>query len=284
MKTLSPEKMRLHGLNRRFLLLAGSWALLFFPTFTRLADYGWRSADYDHGWYVVPVFLFLLWHRRELLAPAAGLSRLGLLLFSSGIAAYLFGAVNRFMFLEASAIFLVTAGLMRLELDARSWRILRFPLLYLLLVIPPPAMVLDAVTMPLKKVSMLGAYGLLRLLHIPVESYGVVLQIGTHQMFIADACSGFRSIITMTALSSVYLFFQPFSSRAKAWLLAAVVPISILSNVLRLTLTGFISWHYGHERAEGFFHSFSGAVLFVIAAVLFLCLMEAAHAFARKKS
>jgi len=178
------------------------------------------------------------------------------------------------MFLEAFSFCLVTWGLFLTKLTRASVKELAFPLAFLLFLVPPPVLAIDMATMPLKMISMSGAHALLNLARIPAESFGAVLQVGTHQMFIADACSGFRSMVTLLALGSVYLHLQPIAARRKLFLFLAIIPIGICSNIIRLFVTGAIAWNFGHERAEGFFHSFSGGLLFILATFSFIILLE----------
>lgn len=265
-------------------LLIVSAAAMFVPTFRRLAAYGWDAAEYDHAWFILPLFVFFLWHARGVLARETALPASAVFSFAAGTALFLFSSINHFVFLEAFSFCLVVWGLLRLKLNAASCRFLSLPMFLLLFIVPPPSLAIDLVTFPLKQVSIVGSKAVLSLAQIPVVSYGVVLQVGTHKMFIADACSGFRSIISLLALATAYLHFQPGSLKKKIWLLLAVVPIGILANIIRLSATGAIAWYFGHEKAEGFFHDFSGAVLFMFAIIFFILLLEVTRAAGAKKA
>jgi len=161
-------------------------------------------------------------------------------------------------------------GVFRLRLTKESFKHVLFPLAYLLFLIPPPSIVIDSITFPLKKIASVGSHWVLSSFNLPVELYGVILKVGGHELFIADACSGFRSIVTLLALGAVYVYFQDTANWKKWAIFASVVPIAIFANIFRICLTGLIAYKWGPEKAEGFFHDFSGIVLFFITV---LCLM-----------
>ncbi|MBI3617228.1 MAG: exosortase/archaeosortase family protein, partial [Candidatus Omnitrophica bacterium] len=131
---------------------------------------------------------------------------------------------------------------------------------------------IDSLTFPLKKIASIGSHLVLSGFNLPVELYGVILKVGGHELFIADACSGFRSIVTLLALGAVWVYFQDTSNMKKWAIFTSVVPIAIFANIFRICLTGLIAYKWGAEKAEGFFHEFSGMVLFFIT-VLFLMLL-----------
>jgi len=239
-------------------------AMVFASTFYKLATMGWRYADYTHAYFILPISLFLIWLQRKNLVKAESGQLSGGLLFVIGILVYMFSAINGFMFLEATAFVLVMWGVFRLRFTKGSFVYLLFPLAYLIFLIPPPALAIDMVTFPLKKLAAYGSHLVLGLFNLPVELYGVILKVGEHELFIADACSGFRSIVTLLALGAVYVYFQDTSKSKKWFIFASVLPIAIIANIFRICLTGMIAYKWGSERAEGFFHDFSGMVLFFV--------------------
>lgn len=271
-KTRAKIKSLLKGWDAADLAILGSVMVTFAPTFYRLATIGWKSADYTHAYFILPISLFLIWLNREKLVKSEGCHLSGAVLFVSGVLAYIYSAINAFMFLEAASFILVLWGVFRMRLTKESFACLRFPLAYLVFLIPPPGIVIDSLTFPLKKIASIGSHWVLFLFHMPVELYGVILKVGGHELFIADACSGFRSVVTLLALGAVYVYFQDASNLKKWAIFISVVPIAIFANIFRICLTGLIAYRWGSEKAEGFFHEFSGIVLFFIT-VLFLMLL-----------
>ena len=245
--------------------------LMFVPTFYRLVTLGWKSADYTHAYFILPISLLLMWGKRKELhasgdspQKAGTVPISGWVVFGVGILAYMYSSVNNFMFLEATSFVLVMWGIFKLRLTKESFAKVLFPLAYLVFLIPPPSIVIDSITFPLKKIASIGSYWVLVFFKLPVELYGVILKVGDHELFIADACSGFRSIVTLLALGAVYVYFQSTSAFKKWMIFLSVVPIAIVANISRICLTGLISYKLGLELAEGFFHEFSGGVMFFI--------------------
>lgn len=236
--------------------------VMFAPTLARLQNIGWQSADYDHAIFILPIALWLIWRQRERLQVSDRIPLSGLLIFAAGVLAYIYAATNAFMFLEAGAFVAVVWGAFRLRVTRESFGAILFPLSYLLFLIPPPGLVIDSLTFPLKQIAAQGSSLVLGMFGLPVQLYGVVLRVGEQELFIADACSGFRSLVALLALGSLLVYFAD-TTRGRKWLLfLSIVPLAIGANVLRIALTGWIAHQWGSEAAEGFFHGVSGLILF----------------------
>ena len=261
--TLRKEARRTPSFDWADVLIAAALSLLFYPTFHRLAVLGWPSADYTHAYFLVPISAWLFFRQRKHLQKTESIPAVGIILFAAALLLTVFSALNRFMFLEAFSFVLMVWALFRIRFTGESLRPLRFPLAYLLFLVPPPQLAVDLATLPLKKISTAGSYFLLKIVGLPVEVRGAILKVGEYELFVSDACSGFRSMVALLALGALYAYFAQ-TSRAKQWVLfAAVVPLGILGNILRIFLTGCISYFFGVQYAEGFFHEFSGGLLFL---------------------
>jgi exosortase len=180
-----------------------------------------------------------------------------------GVVIYLFSALNGFMFLEALSFVIIFWAIFKLRFTPESFKKMFFPLVYLLFLVPPPGVAIDAVSLPLKKISTMGAFLLLKSFHFPVDIYGVILSVGGKELLIGDACSGFRSISTLLALGAIYAYYQNISFQKKWIVFISVIPIAIVGNIARIAVTGVIVYYLGLKYAEGFFHSISGLILFV---------------------
>ncbi len=245
------------------ILVAVSAGIMFGPTFCRLATLGWIQADYTHAYFIFPIFIWLVARKKKLLAKSEDLSLFGAVLFTAGLTVYVFSALSRFMFLEGVSLVVVVWGLFKLKFTRESYKKILFPLAYLIFLIPPPKLVIDTVTSPLKIISTDGSYFLLKLVHLPVSVHGAILKVGEYELFVADACSGFRSMVTLLALGALYSYLQPLSAKKKWTLFLSTIPLGIAGNTLRLFLTGCIAHFAGIRYAEGFFHELSGAVMFI---------------------
>lgn len=248
--------------------------VMFTPTFYRLATLGWKSTDYTHAYFILPISLWLIFKRRDALLKSNNISTSGAVLFVLGLISYLFAALNEFMFLEAFSFVLMVWAVFKLKLNKKSFKKILFPIVYLLFLVPPPSMAIDMITFPLKKISTYGSYFILKISQVPVRVYGAILKVGGHELFMADACSGFRSLITLLALGALYAYFQRTSLGKKWFIFLSVFPLAILGNILRISITGFISYFAGIKYAEGFFHTFSGLFLFLFTVLGLIVLTE----------
>ncbi len=255
-------------------LVAGALIFMFSFTFYRLVTLGWKSADYTHAYFILPISLWLIWQKRALLVSSEYISKGGVALFAVGLIIYLYAGLNDFMFLDAVSFVLMMWAVFPMRFTGESVRKIIFPLTYLLFLIPPPGIAIDSLTMPLKTISMYGSFMLLKLFHLPVEVSGAILKVGEHELFIADACSGFRSMTTLLALGAIYAYSQGTTLKKKWVIFLSVIPLGIIGNILRITATGMISYFIGKKYADGFFHEFSGMVLFVFTALALIGISE----------
>lgn len=253
-------------------LALGVLALLL-PTYLRLNGTLWNDEAYEHGIIVTLVFWWLAWRKREELqvlptvgAPVAG----GIVLFI-GLFLYFVGRSQNLPLFEVMAHIPILAGVLLLVWGPAALRVLWFPLLFLVFMIPLPGFVLVAMTSRLKQYVSVAAETLLYHAGYPIARDGVVISIGPYRMLVADACSGLNSIYSLAALGVLYMHL----TYQKGWLrngvlLAAIVPIACVANVVRVMVLILITYHFGDEAGQGFLHSTSGVLLFVFALLALL--------------
>jgi exosortase B len=274
MSTVLEQRTLAHdepGRWRPWLAVALGLALLYVPTCFEFARTLWRDDAYAHGPVMLAVFAWLVWRGRSALVDDSGARSpvAGGVLVAIGLVLYIIGRSEELALFEAASILPVMAGTL---LVMRRWTAVRrfaFALALLLFVVPVPGFVLDAVTAPLKTAVSASVATLLQALGYPVERAGVVLQMGGHQLLVADACSGMNSIYSLIALALVYVHLTGPSRRARLPLvLAAVVPIAVAANIVRVALLALIAYHFGDGAAEGFLHGFAGILVFALAVVM----------------
>lgn len=255
--------------------VALSFSALFFEVGRKLVS-DWSTDDnYSHGFLVVPVALYLAWERRGQLAAAPSRpSGLGLVVIAGSLLVLAAGTLGAELFLTRVAMVGVLVGVV---LFAYGWvhlRLLAFPLAFLLLMVPLPAIVFNQVALPLQLLaSQVGEAGL-RAFDVPVLREGNVMLLANTTLEVAEACSGIRSLVSLLTLAIVYGYFMD-SRMWVRWVLAlATVPIAVLTNGVRVAGTGLAAHRYGPEAAEGFLHTFSGWLVFVSALALLFGLRE----------
>ena len=193
-----------------------------------------------------------------------------LIIFISGALSYLFGWLQNYMIIAAAALVPFLWGFIGFIYGKKVQRLLLFPILYLFLLVPPPFALLDSVTLPLRYLCAAGVEGLFRLFHFPIEREGLVYIVKGQQMMIDEACSGFRSLITMFSLGLAYAYIIRGSILKKALLVSSVVPLALIGNIARIIVVTLIAVYFGQEAAQGFLHTFSGAIVFLFVVLGFV--------------
>ncbi len=250
-----------------WLVLAAALLALYVPTCLDLARTLWREEDYAHGPIILAVAVFLFWKNgvRFTFAPAkVNLTPFFVLL--AGLAMYVVGrSQNLPLFEVASMIPVIAGGLLAIG-GMAALRRFAFPILFLAFLIPLPGFIMEAATGPLKQFVSAGVANLLGALGYPIERSGVVLDMGGHEMLVADACSGMNSIVSLTALTLLYAHLTgPSAPRRWVTLLASIVPIAIAANVLRVLVLVLVAYHLGDDAAQGAVHTLAGLLVFVTA-------------------
>ena len=247
-------------------LLAALLAVLYAPILRELVWDWWDDPNYSHG-FLVPVFsAYLAWQRRDALAaaPHRG-SWLGLPVVLLGLGALVLGDVGAELFLSRSSLIVVLFGLTLFHLGPAITRLLAFPLAYLAFAIPLPAILFYAVAFPLQTLAAQNAAWTLDLLGVPVLLDGNVIHLSQVTLGVTEACSGIRSLISLLALAVAWAYLTLPGLVSMAILVASAVPITVVANAGRVVATGLIGQAFGIEYATGFFHTFSGWVIFLFA-------------------
>jgi exosortase len=269
--TAVSEPSRMWALPASLFLFA-SLALLYWQVAVELVSDWVTDDNYSHGFLIVPLALYLAWERRHQLALAErDPSTLGLLAVSGGVGLLIVGTLGAEMFLTRISMVPVIAGAVLFVLGWSHLKLLAYPIGILLLMIPVPEIVFNQIAFPLQLLASAFGEWALSTLGIPVLREGNVITLAHTQLEVAEACSGIRSLISLITLGIVYGYFSTPSTALRIVLTLGTIPIAIVANALRVAGTGVAAHLYGPEAAEGFFHSFSGWLVFVAAlATLFV--------------
>jgi exosortase len=254
----------------------------YFPVLQHLVEQWSTDEDVSHGFFVPLVAAFIVWQRRDkILALDYKPAWWGLGVMAWGALQGYVGMLGAELFLQRTSFLISLAGLLLVIGGTRLVRVLAFPLLLLPFMIPIPAVIYNQITFPLQLFASQVAETVLSLFGIPVLRDGNVLELASQKLSVAEACSGIRSLLSLSFLSLVYAYF--FDKRVwMRWvLLVATVPIAILANSGRVTITGILS-EINPELAQGFFHSLEGWIIFLIALVMLIGLHAVIRRFVKQ--
>jgi exosortase len=279
------------------LAIAAALAFVYFTVLVNLGRDWWSDENYSHGLLVPLVIGYILWHERKRLAAAQIQPQVWLGVAGVGVSLVMLwaGVAGAELFVQRMSIVLMLASVAIYFWGFRLLRLLAVPLLLLVLAIPIPQIVFNRIAFPLQLFASRCAVSAMQLLDISVLRQGNVIELmplGAHEpkrLAVVEACSGIRSLMTLVTLAVVYAYFtgprrgrqgSDQGPRSKSswfrnfaiWravvLVIAAVPIAILTNALRVSGTGVLAHYYGTRVADGFFHTFSGWVIYIAAALL----------------
>lgn len=239
-----------------------------FPIISHLVSQWSQDEDVGHGFFVPVIAGYIAWQRREeILSLELKPSWWGAVIMSWGIVQGYLGSLSAEMFLQRTSILVTLVGILLLTGGGRLVKALAFPLLLLPFMIPIPAVIYNQITFPLQLFASRVAEWALGLVGIPVLRDGNILELASQRLSVAEACSGIRSLLSLTFLSMVYAYFFDRKVWMRPVLLVATIPIAIIANSGRVTFTGILS-EINPELAHGFFHSLEGWIIFMIALVM----------------
>jgi exosortase len=153
-------------------------------------------------------------------------------------------------------------------------KVLLFPLGILLLMIPIPAIIFNQIVFPLQLVASRVGEASLSAAGVPVLREGNVIILANTSLEVAEACSGIRSLVSLLTLGIVYGYFVDRRPGVRTAIALSSIPVAILANGLRVAGTGFAAHFFGPAAAEGFFHTFSGWLVFGFAFVLLFAVVR----------
>jgi len=248
------------------LLLTAGVVWLFFGVLSSLVRQ-WASDDnYSHGFFVLPLAAFFVWERRsQLIAARPRPTVLGLAIIALSLCVFLAGRLGAELFLTRVSLIGTLTGIVLFVWGREHFRILRFPLAFLVLMVPLPAIVFNQIALPLQIFASSVGETAIRIAGVPVLREGNVLQLPTTTLEVVEACSGIRSLVSLITVAIVLGYFAERRTAPRIVLALAAVPIAILANAARVAGTGLASHWIGPWAARGFFHSFSGWLMFVAA-------------------
>lgn len=230
----------------------------------------WIDPNYSHGLLVPFVSGWLVYERRDQLAKlAVRPATSAIFLVLAGLLLLAVGLLAAELFTTRLSFLVLITGLIAFNLGYDYVRALALPLGFLLFMVPLPTLVLNAVSLPLQFFASQLAVSVLQGVGIPALREGNVIMLPHVSLEVVEACSGLRSLVSLGAVAVLMAALVLRRPVTRLLLVASSILIAVLTNGARVAGTGILSYHFGAAAAEGFFHEFSGWVVFVAA----LCLL-----------
>jgi exosortase len=265
-------------------ILAGLTLWLYFSVLTHLVGQWWTDPNFSHGFFVPAFSLYVLWKDREQISTVpVRPSWWGVVIFIIGLAVLVVGKLGAELFLSRTSLLLLLAGA---AIFFRGWQFFRavlFPWAFLLFMVPIPAIIFNQVTFPLQILASKAGAHALPWLGVPVFREGNIINLPAMPLEVAEACSGIRSLLSLATLAIIYGYTMEKKLWIRVLLAVSALPIAVAANSLRIVGTGLLVQYWDPEKAEGFFHAFSGWLIFVVSLGMLFALHQLLRYFSERR-
>jgi len=242
----------------------------YLPVLQRLIHQWNYDPDMGHGFFVPVIAAFIVWQRRNELAAIKPQPNLwGLLVIAWGAIQLLIATLGAELFTARMSFVITIIGVVWTLGGTLMLKKLAFPLFLLFFMLPIPSVIYSAATFKLQILASQLADNALTVLSIPVLREGNVLELPNQKLSVVEACSGIRSLLSLTFLSLVYGYFFERKTWIRVVLFISTIPIAIVANASRVTMTGIMT-QVKADLAEGFFHQAEGWVIFMVALAILI--------------
>jgi exosortase len=241
---------------------------LYSPLFRHHYMSNWAGLDYHHAYFILPVSLWLSWrqcklHKITIKQTSVYDTIIGLILITFGALLFVHGWRNGYNLLSTFSLIPVLAGYISFMFGFKVLRLFWFPLLYLILLIPPSTGILDSITLPMRFFITNISQSFLSFLGYQVVREGLIISVNNNEIYMGAPCSGFRSLITLLSLGSVYAYISSGNIKTKISLLFSIIPIALLGDFFRVISVCLAVNHFGSNLGNKV-HDIGGYVVFII--------------------
>jgi exosortase len=238
---------------------------IYAPVIISMAGQWENDANYSHGFLIPVLSLYLFWQRKDELNLLENRTNIiGLILLLSGLLFYVIGTAAAEFFTVRFSFVVVIAGMILYLAGMQKFKIVWFPILFLFFMIPLPYVLYYAMTFPMQLLSTKFASILLTAIGFPILRQGNIIHLPNYSLEVVEACSGLRSLMTLTALGAALAYMTQRSIIFGLLLFVMAVPVAIGANVFRIFLTAIGAQLISPKFAEGFLHEMSGILVFIV--------------------
>jgi len=246
-------------------------AVIYYSSLKWLVIVDWNREDYNYAYLIPLIFIYLLWEKRKVINETPSInSWVSILLLCFGLIIFWLGELSGEFFTLYISFWIVIVSLFWLHLGWQKIKKIAFPLIFLLSMFPLPHFLYKNVTFSLQLISTKLGVGLLHLYGMSAYREGNIIDVGFTQLQVVEACSGLRYVFPLLILSILIAYFYKDRLWKSLIIILSSIPISIIMNSLRIAITGILYELWGARVAEGFFHGFSGWLIFIGALAIML--------------
>ena len=249
--------------------LFATFILAYFPVWKSLVLAWSDSADYSHGFFIIPICLYILWRKKDVLAviPAKP-SQWGLVVVICSLLLYLFSCFAEIVTLASLSLIPLIAGIILYLYGLRVLKEMAFPLFLFLFMIPIPSQIYSSMTIPLQLFVTKASVWLAALLGVPVYREGNIINLSDRTLQVVTACSGMRSMISLLTLSAIFGYFTLRSNMLRVALFFSGIPAAIIVNIMRVLIM-VLAFHFSAlDLTRGGVHTVFSMLIFFVALLL----------------
>lgn len=254
-----------------FFLYTPLLAILYYSPFSWLFNVDWQRDEFSYCFFIPFVFLYLIFDKNEVFnSVPANPTWKGFWLVGASIVLYWLGELGGEFYSLYLSFWLLIIGICWSHWGWQKMKVVGFPLFFLLTMFPPPNFIFIKISVQLKLIASQIGVSLLQVYGLPVFREGNIIDLGYTQLQVVDACSGLRFLNSLVVLGLLVAYLSRLSLWKKVILVLSTVPLAVLTNSFRIAAVGILYKFFGAQVAEGFFHEFTGWIIFVVAILLLL--------------
>ena len=257
-----------------WVVIAGAMAFAFYDALAFMVRQWTELEEYSHGFLIPVVSLFFIWQKKERLQEVGVKTAWsGLIIVALALALLMVGELSTLYVIVQYAFILLLVGLIITYAGWRFAAVIWAPLFLLIFMIPLPDFLYKGLSSQLQLISSELGVAVVRMAGISVHLQGNVIDLGSYQLEVAEACNGLRYLFPLTSFAFIaaYLFKDAFWKRALIFF--SSIPITVFMNSFRIGVIGILVEHWGTSVAVGFVHDFQGWVVFMASAAILLAEM-----------
>lgn len=263
---------RLAGSYAPAFILVAAWLSLYVPVYFEYSQTAWTREENGHALFIMAICIGIAWVKLIDARPMSIASHkelfAGLFFLGAGLLVYFVGRTGQVDIFSSASQSMTAFAIVLCAFGMNGVRKLWFPLSLSFYLIIWPGWAIDAATGPLKRMISETVSDGLFVMGLPVAHSGAVISAGPYELLVADACAGLNSLIALTAIGAVYLYAAKRNSwKTNAAVIAALIPLAILANIIRVGLLVLITYFFGYDAGQSYLHEAAGLMMFTVALI-----------------